>query len=396
MKGNTADMTEKHLPFSKLKMTILIVLIFTMLSVSLCACSLPFGTTDKKYTATDYAMGTVINQTVYYDNVKNFGDKKNTVCLDILYEIERLEKNVLSVRYPDSAISRMNNGEDGSVSADTEDSTSSEDMEEFLSYLDQSFDLAANSSGAFSPSIGKLIRLWDIDGENPHKPEDSEIKQVLDEITDAKNGETHCTYDLGAVGKGIACDNAEKILTSTNHASHVKGAIIAVGGSILVHGEKKDGTPWEIAIANPRKADERHSAGLNKNEGIEYTTGDYLGTLSITDAGDEPVYISTSGDYEKYFEQDGIRYHHILDPSTGYPANSGLISVTIICHGTEHGGLYSDGLSTACFVLGIEKSLPLLEKYNAEAVFVDRNKHITITEKIAEKFTLLDDTYTVN
>ncbi len=372
MKGTGEKMIEKKTRKRTKKMILLTISIITVIAVLLCGCSLPFGSSEKKYTTTDYAMGTVINQTIYYVEKNSIGtEKKNSVLVDVQNEIERLERDVLSVRYEDSAISRMNSGETG---PDAEGSSTSEDTAEFLEYLNQSEELSKNSSGAFSPSIGKLIRLWDIDGENPHKPEDSEIKEVLEEI------KADFTYDLGAVGKGIACDNVEKILTSAKHADHVKGAIIAVGGSVLVHGKKSDDDSWEIAITNPRKTD---------------TSSDYLGTLSISDADKEPVFISTSGDYEKYFVQDGVRYHHILDPSTGYPADSGLISVTIIIRGGNHGGLLSDGLSTACFVLGIEKSLPLLKKYDAEAVFVDRNKNITMTEKAAGMFTLLDDSYKI-
>ena len=100
-------------------------------------------------------------------------------------------------------------------------------------------------------------------------------------------------------------------------------------------------------------------------------------------------YISTSGDYEKYFEQDGKRYHHILDPHTGYPARRGLISVTVICGS----GLLSDGLSTACFVLGKEKALDLLDQYGAEGILVDENKNVVMTEGIRDSYTPLSSDY---
>ena len=89
--------------------------------------------------------------------------------------------------------------------------------------------------------------------------------------------------------------------------------------------------------------------------------------------------------------KDGVRYHHILDPSTGYPADSGLISVTIVCDN----GLLSDGLSTACFILGLEKSQSLLEKYNAEAVFVDKDKNVYVTDGIKDMFELTNDNYKI-
>ena len=102
--------------------------------------------------------------------------------------------------------------------------------------------------------------------------------------------------------------------------------------------------------------------------------------------------LSTSGDYETYFIDDGIRYHHILDPKTGYPVWNGLTSVTIICDQ----GYLADGLSTACFVLGMDAAKPLLEKYDAEAVFVDEDKNVYVTSGLMDKFELMKDGYIVN
>ena len=148
----------------------------------------------------------------------------------------------------------------------------------------------------------------------------------------------------------------------------VSGAVIAVGGSILLYGSKADGSDWNVAVQNPRGQD-----------------GEAMGLLSLSGTTN----VSTSGDYEKYFMQDGKRYHHILDPSTGYPADSGLISVTIV----SDSGLLSDGLSTACFVLGKEKGEKLLETYGAEGVFIDQNKKVTVTKGLKDKFTILNKEY---
>ena len=90
--------------------------------------------------------------------------------------------------------------------------------------------------------------------------------------------------------------------------------------------------------------------------------------------------------------EDGVRYHHILDPSTGYPARSGLTSVTVVCDD----GLNADGLSTACFVLGKDKAAKLLEKYNADGLFVDDSGHVWLTDGMKERFQLLKDTYSVS
>lgn len=178
--------------------------------------------------------------------------------------------------------------------------------------------------------------------------------------------EDQCTLDLGAVGKGIACDVAQNYL---KQQKEVSGAVIAVGGSILLYGSKADGSNWNVAVQNPRGKD-----------------GEAMGVLSLSGTTN----VSTSGDYEKYFMQNGKRYHHILDPSTGYPAESSLISVTVV----SDNGLLSDGLSTACFVLGKEKGERLLETYGAEGVFIDQNKKVTVTKGLKDKFTILNEEYT--
>lgn len=139
----------------------------------------------------------------------------------------------------------------------------------------------------------------------------------------------------------------------------------------MTYGEKPDGSSWKVALTDPRD-----------------TEGDYLGAITL----DANQFLSTSGDYEKYFIEDGIRYHHILDPKTGYPVQNGLTSVTIVCDQ----GYLADGLSTACFVLGMDAAKPLLEKYDAEAVFVDEDKNVYVTSGLMDKFELMKDGYTVN
>ena len=237
--------------------------------------------------------------------------------------------------------------------------------------------LSQDSDGAFDPTLGKIIRLWNIDGENPHVPDQSEIDTLLPEVGYEKiqvdgNNVTlldGCTLDLGAVGKGMGCD---QIMDYLQTQPDVFGMILNLGGSsVMTYGEKPDGSPWKVALTDPRD-----------------TEGDYLGAITL----DANQFLSTSGDYEKYFIEDGIRYHHILDPKTGYPVQNGLTSVTIVCDQ----GYLADGLSTACFVLGMDAAKTLLEKYGAEAVFVDEDKNVYVTSGLMDKFELMKDGYTVN
>lgn len=351
----------------------------------------------QEYSKTDFVMSTVLSEKIY-------GTKD--VTQDIKEELDKLEKNQLSWREDHSVVSKIN--------ADAQKGIKTKLDSDMTSWVEDSLELAKRSNGAFDPTIGRLTRLWNIEGDNPKVPSKQEIKNTLEDtgytkihlekvesqntantkknvdkdIKDntAKNKETSedtskntntnesvssiyigdkCTLDLGAVGKGIACDVVQDYLKKQKEVS---GAVIAVGGSILLYGSKADGSDWNVAVQNPRGQD-----------------GEAMGVLSLSGTTN----VSTSGDYEKYFMQDGKRYHHILDPSTGYPADSGLISVTIV----SDSGLLSDGLSTACFVLGKEKGEKLLETYGAEGVFIDQNKKVTVTKGLKDKFTILNKEY---
>ena len=356
----------------------------------------------QEYTKTDFVMSTVLSEKIY-------GTKD--VTSNIKKELDKLEKEQLSWREAESVVSKIN--------ADSQKGKKTQIDSDMASWVKNSLELARRSDGAFDPTIGRLTRLWNIEGENPKVPSKQEIKNTLkdtgytkihlekakSESTDtsenvsntdknvsstnedkgnatAENKKTgssnntdkgvssiyiedKCTLDLGAVGKGIACDVVQDYLKKQKEVS---GAVVAVGGSILLYGSKSDGTDWNVAVQDPRGQD-----------------GEAMGVLSL--AGTTNV--STSGDYEKYFMQDGKRYHHILDPSTGYPAESGLISVTVV----SDSGLLSDGLSTACFVLGKEKGEKLLESYGAEGIFIDQNKKVTVTKGLQNKFKILNDKY---
>lgn len=351
----------------------------------------------QEYSKTDFVMSTVLSEKIY-------GTKD--VTQDIKEELDKLEKDQLSWREDHSVVSKIN--------ADAQKGIKTKLDSDMTSWVEDSLELAKRSNGAFDPTIGRLTRLWNIEGDNPKVPSKQEIKNTLEDTgytkihlekvesqntantkknvdkdikyNTAKNKETSedtsqntntnesvssiyigdkCTLDLGAVGKGIACDVVQDYLKKQKEVS---GAVIAVGGSILLYGSKADGSDWNVAVQNPRGQD-----------------GEAMGVLSLSGTTN----VSTSGDYEKYFMQDGKRYHHILDPSTGYPADSGLISVTIV----SDSGLLSDGLSTACFVLGKEKGQKLLETYGAEGIFIDQNKKVTVTKGLKDKFTILNEEY---
>ena len=308
---------------------------------------------------TDTAMGTDCSVLVYADE-----KKAKQTAQDVMDMLSYIEEKHLSWRIEGSDIANVNkNASDGN---------SYETSEWTWGYLEKILDLSEKSDGAFDPTLGEISTLWNLGTDNPYIPQKKEIvdllkktgweKVILEDGKVALGDEVR--IDLGAVGKGIGCDEAKKLLEDTD----IQAAVVSVGGSILTYGKKVDSRPWKVAISNPRKDNSQS----------------YLGILTI----EGNAFISTSGDYEKYVIEDGVRYHHILDPQTGYPADSGLISVTIVC---DEGWL-SDGLSTACFVLGYDKSLSLLEKYGAEAIFVTDEKEVMVTEGLKDIFSLTDET----
>lgn len=237
----------------------------------------------------------------------------------------------------------------------------------------RSLKIANDSSGALDVGIGTVSHLWNFEDTPQHAvPNDADIKSALgsvdyktvsvsdDNTVSLAKGQE---LDLGAVGKGLACDEVAKYLKTRNEVS---GAVISVGGSILLYGqnpERDDGT-FNVAIRNPFGE-----------------SNDYMGIINLPGG----YCVSTSGDYEKTFELDGKTYHHILDPKTGYPAESNITGVTVI----SKSGIDTDALSTAAFIMGYgDKTLELLKKYDAEAIFITHDKKVYITSGLQNKFSL--------
>ncbi|WP_164919073.1 MULTISPECIES: FAD:protein FMN transferase [Acutalibacteraceae] len=311
------------------------------------------------YESSDFAMGTYIQQTVYGKN----GEEAAKAALG---KITRLE-NEISWRIDTSDVARLNAaaGTDW-ISIDPETA----------SILSASLDVAQKSDGAYDPTILPVSSLWDFGGENQHAPAKSEVQKFVQYVNyqdlrvDAKNSKAslklhYMAIDLGGIGKGAACDDA----IAAYRSAGAEYGIIAVGGSIGVYGSKPDGSPWHIAIRDPDTKDD--SAGS-------------MGQIDLASG-----FVSTSGTYEQTFTENGVTYHHLLNPKTGYPENNGLVSVTVKC---DNGAL-SDALSTACFVLGREKGEKLLADYHAEGVFIDSANQVYVTGGLKDSFQITGGNY---
>lgn len=308
---------------------------------------------------TSIAMGTVVAQTIYGD-----GDAAERAAEEAGAAVAALERSI-SWRIDSSETAAINRAAGvGAVQC----------SETTLALLRLCRDTAEKSGGAFDPCILPVSRLWDFDAEQFAPPQPSEVRERLPvcswEQLSAENAQASLKssgagLDLGGVGKGAACDEALRVYGE----SGISGAVIAVGGSIGVFGAKPDGSPWSIGVRDP-----------------EGGSADALGTLSLS-AG----CVSTSGTYEKKRESDGVLYHHILDPRTGFPSESDLVSATVICGS----GALSDALATACVVLGREEAEALLAEYAAEYLLIDENHVIYAGGGAEDRFSIGSAKYTL-
>lgn len=252
--------------------------------------------------------------------------------------VKKIEKAV-SRTDPGSDIYRFNNSKYG-----TEVSQITIDI------LSAALAAAKASDGLFDPTIEPLVSLWEIVHGEPKVPSDNEIAAALTNvgyggITVDGNKITKenpaVSIDLGGIGKGYACQAVIDLLKERG----VSHGLISFGGNVGVFGLKPDGTGWTIGVRDPDSAD------------------DVVGYLHLNEG-----FVSVSGDNERYFEIDGIRYHHIFDPRTGRPASNGMRSVAVVSqNGTE-----ADALSTMLFVMGYKKAMDFYNSgvYDFEAVFI--------------------------
>lgn len=209
-------------------------------------------------------------------------------------------------------------------------------------------EIGENSGGAFDVTIAPVSALWDFAADEPDVPDPDVLLAAASRVdyrnividgnrVVLKNG---AEIDLGGIAKGYIADRVAAYLKEQG----VRSACINMGGNVVTIGTKPDGSPWTIGVRDPNGTPEQSAEVLKISGGA----------------------VVTSGNYERCFERDGIRYHHILDPKTGMPVSNGLASVTIVGERSD----LCDALSTACFVLGEEESGTLLKQYGVRGVFL--------------------------
>ena len=290
-----------------------------------------------------------------YMSVTAFGENADAAVDAAQAEIERLDA-MLSTGNGDSEIAKLNVSGTAELSVDA-------------GYLvERALELYTETDGAFDIAIYPVMEAWGFPSQNYQVPSEDVLQERL-ALADASKvsydadsrkvsfGEAGMEIDLGGIAKGYTSARIMDIFRSYG----ITSGLVNLGGNVQVLGTKTDGSKWRVAVQSPD--DER----------------DYLGVLSVSDKA-----VITSGGYERYFEQDGIIYHHIIDPKTGYPAENGLKSVTIV----SADGTLADGLSTSLFIMGKEQAAEFWRMHSDEfdAILLTDDGTIYVTEGIADDF----------
>ena len=311
----------------------------------LSGCSGFSGKRDQTYT--DTLFDAVVN-VLFYDVGDDFVLKG---CEELCKKYDAM----FSRTAEDSEISRINNAGGAPV----------EVSEETITLIEKGIYYSEMSNGAFDITIGSISSLWDFKAESPSIPDAAAIadavshvnyKNIMIQDNTVRLLDPYAKLDVGAVAKGYIADRLRDYLEEEG----IDHAMIDLGGNIIAMGSKLDGSDYNIGIQKP----------FDEN-------GTPITSVKLSDKS-----IVTSGVYQRYFEQDGKIYHHILDPATGYPCENNLYSVTIITDSS----LTADALSTTCFLLGYEKGMNLINQLNnVDAVFITNDNQIHYSKNFQHK-----------
>ena len=341
----------------KIKICSLIIVAMCMLNITGCESNNKTQqlTTNKEQitplSKTEIFMGTVVNIKIYDKYDENIINK----AFDKIEEIE----NLVSLNKEETEIQKLNDNA-GIKPVKLSDET--------YYIIKEAYRYSKESSGGYDLTIGPLVKLWNIGTEQVKVPTKDEIQQVISKIDYNKiemNDETKEVYltqkgmkiDLGSIAKGYTADEVAKLLKQEG----VKQAIIDIGGNIYAMGLKNNTEEWTIGIQDPFS-----------------DRGEIVGSVAVSDKS-----VVTSGIYERYMEKDGVKYHHILNPKTGYPYESDIAGVTIIADKS----IDADALSTVVFTKGIEEGIEFIENQEgSQAIFISKDKKIYLTSGIKNNF----------
>lgn len=309
-----------------------------------------------KVVKSSYALGTIIN-------LKVSGRRGEKAIKEAIEKLSYIDDKMSAFK-EDSEISKITS------KAGVNSETVSKDT---YFVVKKAVEYSKILEGTFDPTIRPLVKLWNIGAKEEGIPEKYQIDETLelvnynDVIIDESNHSIMLKHkkqalDVGGIAKGFAADEVRDIFYKHN----IKSALIDLGGNIFALGNKEDGTPWKVGIQNPFKS-----------------RGEYIGILSIKNKS-----VVTSGNYERYFMKDGQRFHHIIDPKTGYPSQSKIMSATIISDNSIDG----DGLSTGVYIIGIDKALKIIECIEGiDAIFITEDKMVYTTSGINKNILTLTD-----
>ena len=295
-----------------------------------------------------------------------YGKESTRAVYDAEEEVRRLDA-LLSRTSGSSEISMLNGagGEMVPVGA------------EICTLIQTAGDFTEATGGAFDITIAPVVSAWGFTTDSYQVPDREALQTLLESVgmehVHLSGGSARLDpgtmIDLGGIAKGYTADRVAEIFQE--HA--VPRGKVELGGNILVIGDKPDGTAWRVGVQDPKNPDE--ADGL-------------VCVLNLTDA-----FAVTSGSYQRYFEQDGKRYHHIIDPATGCPADSGLTSVTVVADSARGNGTMCDALSTALFVMGEDKALDFWRSgvYDFQLVLVTEDGRVVVTEGLKDGFVEMEE-----
>ena len=315
---------------------------------------------DGSYSCNLFAMDTVMQ-------LKAYGGREATKALsDSSEEILRLDRE-LNVTNEESPVYALNHRSSSTVSGDA------------ALVLEESLRLAELTGGTFDPTIYPVVRAWGFTTQQYRIAEDSEIEELLPHIgygkvnvsqqgsdTTVSFDDDQTEIDTGGIGKGYASEKIYQIMT--DHG--ISSAVVSLGGNVMTLGKKPDGSHWNVAVEDPFD-----SGGSN-----------YAGIIRLVDK-----YAITSGGYQRFFEEGGKTYIHIMDPSTGYPVDNDLASVTII----SDSGTEGDALSTALYVMGLDGAIDFWKtsELDFDMILITSDREVCITETIADDFSTENQDY---